>query len=37
LIKLELDDTAGWVITQAGAITGAGGVLYHYNPPYGDV
>ncbi len=37
LIKLELDDTAGWVITQDGAIAGAGGVLYHYNPPYGDI
>ena len=37
LLGLELDDTAGWVITQDGEIAGAGGVLYHYNPPYGDV
>lgn len=37
LKKLELDDTAGWVITLNGSLAGAGGVLYHYNPPYGDV
>lgn len=37
LLKLELDDTAGWVVAQDGALAGAGGVLYHYNPPYGDI
>lgn len=37
LKKLELDDTAGWVVTSHGEIAGAGGVLYHYNRPYGDV
>lgn len=37
LKRLELDDTAGWVVTWNGKIAGAGGVLYHYNPPYGDV
>lgn len=37
LKSLELDDTAGWVVTLNGAIAGAGGVLYHYNRPYGDV
>jgi len=37
LKMLELDDTAGWVITWNGTIAGAGGVLYHYNRPYGDV
>lgn len=33
----ELDDTAGWVVTLDGRIAGAGGVLYHYNRPYGDI
>lgn len=34
---LELDDGAGWVATLNGTIAGAGGVLYHYNRPYGDI
>jgi GNAT superfamily N-acetyltransferase len=34
---LELDETAGWVVTLNGSIAGAGGVLYHYNRPYGDI
>jgi len=33
----ELDDTAGWVVTLEDKVVGAGGVLYHYNRPYGDV
>lgn len=33
----ELDDGAGWVVTLNGQLAGAGGVLYHYNWPYGDV
>jgi GNAT superfamily N-acetyltransferase len=37
LQRLELDDGAGWVATMRGEIAGAGGVLYHYNRPYGDV
>jgi GNAT superfamily N-acetyltransferase len=37
LKTLQLDDTAGWVVTWNGRIAGAGGVLYHYNRPYGDV
>lgn len=37
LRRLELDDTAGWVVMWDGGIAGAGGVLYHYNRPYGDV
>ena len=37
LKELDLDDTAGWVVTVNGAIAGAGGILYHYNRPYGDV
>jgi GNAT superfamily N-acetyltransferase len=37
LKTMELDDTAGWVVTWNGGIAGAGGVLYHYNRPYGDI
>lgn len=37
LQRLELDDTAGWIVTMNEEIAGAGGVLYHYNLPYGDV
>jgi GNAT superfamily N-acetyltransferase len=37
LQRLDLDDGAGWVATMHGEIAGAGGVLYHYNRPYGDV
>lgn len=34
---LDLDETAGWVVTFKRSIVGAGGVLYHYNRPYGDI
>jgi len=27
----------GWVVTWNGEIAGAGGALYHYNRPYGDI
>lgn len=37
LTRLELDPTADAVLTQDDEIVGAGGVLTHYNPPYGDV
>jgi GNAT superfamily N-acetyltransferase len=37
LRELKLDEGAGWVVTLNGEIAGAGGVLYHYNRPYGDV
>jgi len=37
LKALELDDTAGWVVTLNGSLAGAGGILYHYNRPYGDI
>jgi GNAT superfamily N-acetyltransferase len=37
LRMLDLDETAGWVATVHGGIAGAGGVLYHYNRPYGDI
>jgi GNAT superfamily N-acetyltransferase len=32
-----LDESAPWLLTWKGEIAGAGGVLYHYNPPYGDI
>jgi GNAT superfamily N-acetyltransferase len=37
LRRQGLDDGASWVVTLNGDIAGAGGVLYHYNPPYGDI
>jgi len=37
LKMLDLDEAAGWVVTLNGGIAGAGGVLYHYNRPYGDI
>ena len=33
----EMDPHAGWVVTLGGEIAAAGGILYHYNPPYGDI
>lgn len=35
--ELDLDAEAGWVIESEGAIAGSGGVMHHYNPPYGDL
>ena len=37
LRSLDLDESARWVVTSNGVIAGAGGVLYHYNRPYGDI
>ncbi len=37
LRRQNLDDGAPWVVTMNGEIAGAGGVLYHYNRPYGDL
>lgn len=37
LLKMLDRETAGWVVTLNGEIAGAGGVLYHYNRPYGDI
>jgi GNAT superfamily N-acetyltransferase len=37
LRQRSLDDGAGWVATMNNEIAGAGGVLYHYNRPYGDI
>jgi GNAT superfamily N-acetyltransferase len=32
-----LDENASWLVTWKGEVAGAGGLLYHYNPPYGDI
>jgi GNAT superfamily N-acetyltransferase len=32
-----LDPDAGWIIEAGGIPVAAGGVLFHYNPPYGDI
>jgi GNAT superfamily N-acetyltransferase len=37
LRRRDLDDGPGWLVTLQGEIAGTGGVLYHYNPPYGDI
>jgi GNAT superfamily N-acetyltransferase len=37
LARLDLDTSATWLVTTDGVPAGAGGVLYHYNRPYGDV
>jgi GNAT superfamily N-acetyltransferase len=35
--SLELDSGADWVVEQEGAIAATGGILFHYNRPYGDI
>jgi GNAT superfamily N-acetyltransferase len=33
----KLDEGAEWVLDQEGQIVATGGLLYHYNRPYGDI
>ena len=33
----KLDRDAEWVLEFEGALVGSGGILYHYNRPYGDI
>lgn len=33
----ELDGDAGWVLVDNDTIAGTGGILFHYNRPYGDI
>jgi GNAT superfamily N-acetyltransferase len=33
----ELDLEAKWVLTENGVIAGTGGILFHYNRPFGDI
>ena len=37
ILSCQLDAEANWVLALDGAIAGTGGVLYHYNHPYGDI
>jgi GNAT superfamily N-acetyltransferase len=37
LAEYELDPHSGWVVEMEGDITAAGGIHFHYNPPYGDI
>jgi RimJ/RimL family protein N-acetyltransferase len=36
-LSRQLDPEANWVLTLDSEIAGTGGILYHYNPPYGDI
>lgn len=33
----QMDGEAKWLVQLNGAIVGTGGILYHYNRPYGDI
>ena len=33
----DLDSDAGWLLEAGGEIVAAGEVLFHYNPPFGDI
>jgi GNAT superfamily N-acetyltransferase len=33
----KLDDQAEWLLQSGDEIVGTGGILYHYNRPYGDI
>lgn len=35
--RLDLDRGAEWVLEFAGELVGTGGILTHYNPPFGDI
>lgn len=37
LAAAELDPGAGWLLEMDGAPVAAGGLLFHYNVPYGDI
>jgi len=37
LLRLELDSEAHWVVEVERKVAAAGGVLFHYNRPYGDI
>ena len=37
ILSRQLEAEANWVLTLDGAIAGTGGLLYHYNHPYGDI
>src|SRR5213596_601937 len=37
LLSHELDSEADWVVEMERKVAAAGGVLFHYNRPYGDI
>jgi GNAT superfamily N-acetyltransferase len=37
LAQQELDSDATWLVAVGGVVAAAGGVLFHYNRPYGDI
>ncbi len=37
LAELKLDTDANWLLEHQGEIVSAGGLLFHYNAPYGDI
>ena len=37
IVAQELDSEAHWVVEAEGKVAGAGGILFHYNRPYGDI
>ena len=37
VLSRELGSGADWVVVVEGAIVAAGGILFHYNRPYGDI
>ena len=37
LLSHELDSEAQWLVEVERKVAGAGGVLFHYNRPYGDI
>jgi GNAT superfamily N-acetyltransferase len=37
IARQELDERADWVLDIDGAVAATGGILFHYNRPYGDI
>ena len=37
IAEQKLDEGAGWVLAVGGTLVASGGILFHYNRPYGDI
>jgi GNAT superfamily N-acetyltransferase len=37
IIRVKLDADATWLLEKSGTIVATGGILFHYNVPYGDI
>jgi GNAT superfamily N-acetyltransferase len=37
IVHQKLDADAEWMLEDEGQVAATGGILFHYNPPYGDV